>query len=461
MRSTAASHPPHFDCDAPIAYPRHFAPLHLPHQLLLLSLSISLHSSIMATAEVLIVNLRIDDGTSHSLSSSSSPSLSSLSSPAELRCPAPSPLASALSPSPSVDLSSFALPLPLLPLQPHSAAPLPSSPLTSPLSSTSSPSAPLSSLAPVSLWSLRFSPPSATTSRLFLGLFALLRSPSTLFLTSLLLLGFHASTFYLSTYSLFTLYSASSSSLDLLATLIFTLYLTFLLLRSLLSSALLLLRLARPLYWLASHPLCPPQLYPALLAMRLLSLLLLLLTTSVLIFSTSLSFHSTILLLVFSLLTLDALTLSIPVVALPFLAFAIPLQRLSLHFPYIPLRLHDPAAPTKEERGLSSEELQRLSTRKWEGKAAGNGDGEAEGELCAICLSQLEEGEDVRELPRCRHTYTAHAAHSSRSQPAPLSRILTPPQPLICLLPPSLCLCVRGCVRRCCSASTQPAWTSG
>ena len=341
---------------------------------------------------------------------------SASSSPDLLPCPHPSPMTSHhhLLPSPSLDLSSFSLPPPALPLR---SVPFPSPassavPVPRPSSFPSSLSPSLSH--PSSLWSLRFAPLSAGRPW-FALLLRLLTTPSVLFFTSLVLLSFHIVVFYLAVYTLFTLFTGSHA-LPLLATVSFTVYLGFLLVRSTVTSALILLRLFRPTYWLPQHPSVPAVFYPTLLVFRSVTLLLLLYSTAVLIFSTSLSFSSPVLLLIFALLASDAVTLSIPIITVPLLAFAVPIHSLHLAFPYVPLREYsDSDKPVNT--GMDLEDIARLGVSVWHSKADDDGT-----EVCAICIMPPQDGDLVRELPRCKHTFHKDCVDSwlVRRQTCPL-----------------------------------------
>ena len=232
-------------------------------------------------------------------------------------------------------------------------------------------------------------------------LFWVLSHPLLLLSASLLMAAVHVLLLYMACYTMYLLHT-TSPSLSALPTFVFTLFVSFLIVRSLMSLAMLTLRVNTPQLWYNLPPASASRLsryfYPTHLLLRVLSLLFLLMATAALIFGTPLNLSSRPLLLVFILLSYDAITLSIPLLLVPSLAFLLPLHSLHMSFPYIPLTPPHPPLPSP---GMSASQLSQLGESVWSGVG---GVCESE-EVCAVCLCELESGERIRKLPKCSHVF--------------------------------------------------------
>lgn len=230
-------------------------------------------------------------------------------------------------------------------------------------------------------------------------MFWVLSHPTLLLCASLLQAAVHMLLLYMACYTMYLMH-ISSTPLSALPTFVFYLFLSFLVVRSVVSLLMLTLRLHNPQLWYNMPPPTAPRLsrcfYPAHLLLRVLSLLFLLMATAALIFGTPLNLSSRPLLLIFILLSYDAITLSIPLLLVPSLAFLLPLHSLHMSFPYIPLA---PPRPAQPHPGMSTSQLAQLGETRW--SAAGCG----ESEMCAVCLCDLEYGDRVRRLPKCSHVF--------------------------------------------------------
>ena len=319
----------------------------------------------------------------------SSPAASSPSSPSSQPCPQPSPLngvtaSSPVLPSPfSLDEAVLLPPPSLADAVTGRPAALPSLTVLRLFYGSSSPFAPIPHHRRSARW-----------------LFGLLSHPLTLLCASLVMLTAHLLLLYASTYGLYLLY-ASSALLSRLSTAAFTVFLCFLLVRSCLSVSLVSLRVLQPRLWVNVPPRTGSRLlcgyYPTLLLLRVLSLLFLLLATAVLIFATPLTLSTPSLLLLFALLSYDAISLSLPLLIVPALAFLLPLHSLHMAFPFIPIT---PPLPPQLQPGMSASQLAQLDETVWDKRPA-----DEEADVCAVCLSELSEGERVRRLPKCCHVF--------------------------------------------------------
>ena len=232
-------------------------------------------------------------------------------------------------------------------------------------------------------------------------LFRLLSHPLTLLCSSMTMLTLQMVLLSASTHTLYLLYTASSPQLPPLPTAVFTAFLCFLIFRSCAYLTLLSIRLLNVALWVNVPPATASRVarnfYPALLLLRVLSLLFLLVATATLIFATSLTLSSPTLLMIFILLSYDAVTLSLPLLIVPALAFLLPLHTLHMSFPFIPLTHPLPAQP---KPGMSASQLALLGECVWQQSLLDDA-----ADVCAVCLCELSEGERVRRLPKCSHVF--------------------------------------------------------
>ena len=321
-------------------------------------------------------------------SATSSSSSSPLSVPSQY-CPQPSPLTAVLAAS-IAEPSSFSL----------DAAPAPSqsAALTPPVPSTAVPSFTWREL----LLGL-YSPFAPVPHRLRWArrLFWMLAHPLTLLYMSLVMAACQLLLLYASIYTLYLLYhSPPSERLSRLPTAVFTVFSLFLVLRSCAYLYMVAARVVRIQLWVnvpaANASRLARGYYPSLLLLRVLSLLFLLVATATLIFATPLTLSSASTLLIFMLLSYDAVTLSLPLLIVPSLAFLLPLHTLHMSFPFIPIAPPQPSGP---QPGMSAAQLAQLDESVWQRPSA---DDET---VCAVCLCELVEGERVRRLPKCSHAF--------------------------------------------------------
>ena len=233
-------------------------------------------------------------------------------------------------------------------------------------------------------------------------LFWLMAHPLTLLYASLVMITCQLLLLYASIYTLYLMYSSSPADrLSRLATAVFSIFNCFLVLRSTLHLVMVSIRVLNIQLWVNVPPVSASRVargyYPTLLLLRVLSLLFLLLTTATLIFATPLTLSSPSLLMVFILLSYDAVTLSLPLLIVPALAFLVPLHSLHMAFPFITVRLPHP--PTSQP-GMSAAQLAQLGECVWHKQPAEDDD-----DVCAVCLCELSEGERVRRLPKCSHAF--------------------------------------------------------
>ena len=111
--------------------------------------------------------------------------------------------------------------------------------------------------------------------------------------------------------------------------------------------------------------------------------------------------------LMLEVVVLAVLVLEYAVVALHAVVFAqllcvFPYSQLSIALPFIPISLPDSVASNR--RGLTDKQIRALPLSSYHLPQAAVGQTEASGELCAVCLSALSEGELVRRL-HCRHCF--------------------------------------------------------
>ncbi|GMN57231.1 hypothetical protein TIFTF001_026347 [Ficus carica] len=96
------------------------------------------------------------------------------------------------------------------------------------------------------------------------------------------------------------------------------------------------------------------------------------------------------------------------------------------------LRFQPPASPTSADGILAAELIPAHNFRKGETAGGGAGGGD-----CAVCLSEFEDGEEVRALPGCAHVFHATCidmwlySHTT----CPICRANATPSPAM-LLPP-------------------------
>ena len=104
---------------------------------------------------------------------------------------------------------------------------------------------------------------------------------------------------------------------------------------------------------------------------------------------------------VLALLCLEYLSISLPLLSNLLLSFFVPCIHLSFYLPYLPFPALQSAAVAEEEAdkgGMSEEDLTHLPSTRYHPSAL------PRDTTCAVCLSEVEDGEEVRQLT-CRHMY--------------------------------------------------------
>ena len=103
---------------------------------------------------------------------------------------------------------------------------------------------------------------------------------------------------------------------------------------------------------------------------------------------------------VLALLCVEYLSILLPLLSNLILSFFVPCIHLSFYLPYLPFpALQSPAVDEEQDKaGMSEEDLTHLPSTRYHPSAI------PRDTTCAVCLSEIEDGEEIRQLT-CKHMY--------------------------------------------------------
>ena len=107
---------------------------------------------------------------------------------------------------------------------------------------------------------------------------------------------------------------------------------------------------------------------------------------------------------VLGLLVLEYAVMALQAIAFVQLLWLFPYSRLSFALPFVPTLLPSPPTAASPQRRLTHKQIRALPISSYHRPHTAEGQADVAEELCAVCLSELKDGEAVRRLP-CQHCF--------------------------------------------------------